>query len=274
MRYLARPLLVALAVVATLAVFQPSAARSIDLSAVDIITIQQRVDGGSPEYFLEIEVGDNDLQLSSGTVTAPITGEMIVLDPDPARGPGRLEAVVGPFASLATLRALYPLGTYSFSLQEGAVTGNLSYNLADPNGFVSIFFPLHLSTGVSSQPTFQFSNSCTNCQFLFFNVQTPSTSFESDDVAPTATMFTFPDPFENGVHTVDAVTDLGIETTPSFGGDVFQYDAISSAQNQITFTVPEPGWALQRLAALGVLVVSARTSRRRCLSEERRSTSR
>jgi hypothetical protein len=269
---LVHPLLVVLSVVATLAVFQPSAARSIDLSAVDIITFEQRVDGGSPEYFLEIEVGDNDLQLSSGTVTAPITGEMIVLEPDLAGGPGRLQAVVGPFASLAALRALYPLGAYSFLLQGGSVAGSLNYSPSDTNGFVSIFFPLHLSTGVSSQPTFQFSNSCTNCQLIFFNVQTPSTSFESEDLAPTATMYTFPAPFEDGVHTADAATGLAVETTPSFGGDFFQYDAISGTANQITFTVPEPSWGLQRLAALGALVVISRTSRRRCPSGERRST--
>ena len=250
-------------------------AHGLDVASVDILARISRTDGmfgGGGEldgYFLDVDVFDQDLQLSTGTVTIP-GGTMLTLEPD-IDDPGAIEATAGPFASLAELQAMAQ-GTYSFVLEGGARTGSLVFNESVPAGFVEILSPQHLEAGVSSQPTIQFINGCTNCDVLVLVLSGGALSLQSPPLSPTATSFQFPQVLPDDQYLLISFAGRGSNTFPSFGTDSFEYVAISADTNLIVFTVPEPGPALLHLTGLGTVLALGMGARRRRPSGSRSLT--
>ena len=252
-------------------------AHGLDVASVDILARISRTDGmfgGGGEldgYFLDVDVFDQDLQLSTGTVTIP-GGTMLTLEPD-IDDPGVIEATAGPFASLAELQAMAQ-GPYSFVLAGGARTGSLAFNESVTDSFVEILSPQHLEAGVSSQPTIQFINGCTNCDVLVLVLSSFSggaLSLQSPLLSPAATSFQFSEVLPDDQYLLSSfAVRFGSTTFPSFGTDSFEYNAIFAVTNFIVFTVPEPGSVIAGLTALATVgALGRRKTRRSGLRQDR-----
>ena len=140
-----------------------------------------------------------------------------------------------------------------------------------PDGGITIVSPLDGANGVSSTPRIVVVNSCTNCDGLFLDILS-SASFEVDASVdffsmpfPTTIDFSDLDPNEGtlgpiaelppGEYDVEVDTFVEDFTLASFvPTDDFEYFAGVFREDNVSFTVPEPGApTAQLLASLTLL---------------------
>jgi hypothetical protein len=167
-----------------------------------------------------------------------------------ATSSGVFETLI-PFETAADRQSRFPSGNYELFVNGGSV-GSVSFNPTVPNGFAPIHSPSDGATGVALDPTFSFSNECTNCITTSSGLSGPAdlelgvfTEFTGaiDEVAfvdPTSTSFRF------GIPLVAA--ELHGFYTAAFANDIdfspgFEYEQYSEEVNFIEF-VPGIGGVL------------------------------
>jgi hypothetical protein len=222
---------------------------------------------GVGSWFVEISVGGVDLE--SGILSSP-TGASITLGP--TSQPGEISGGTR-YADLLALDSAFPLGTWSLSLNGGAVAGSLPYDpLLTPNGSAPISSPTFGESGLSLTPTMLVDNQCTNCELYSGSTAFGATALvgrvamlgigaplETIPVAPTTTQIDFSSPLR-------PATRYRFETSVAtnnylpfqFGSDAFAYYQLATQTQSTDFAtmVPEPGTGL--LLAGGLLLLSAR----------------
>ena len=141
-------------------VLAPSATAVQGIEAVEIETNAARVDGSSATDFV-ISFTVEGAGLSSVFVTPP-GGSPLALPFDPVEGV--FFAASGVFGSLAALRAQYPLGLYSFTMNGGMIGFDVDYIEVEPPGFADATYPLHGGLS-SSAPRYSWTV-CPQCPAL------------------------------------------------------------------------------------------------------------
>ena len=85
------------------------------------------------------------------------------------------------FDSFANRQAAFPNGTYQIFV-NGAAAGSVDFDPVEADGFAAVQFPDKDETGLDADPTFEFSNGCSNCQVSTHGVAIPG-SLELDLVS-------------------------------------------------------------------------------------------
>ena len=162
-------------------------AQSQDVDTVVLGESDSHIDGGFLETFFF--AGIEGTGIANAAIVTPL-GQVVPLFPD---DPGVFFTEV-PFFSVAEREAVFPDGTYQLFL-NGVFAGSAFFAVVTPDGLVDISAPEHLSAVPSLTPTFELSNSCTNCTELMelFVVQVNNDLIEQGaEVLPNTTSFSFP----------------------------------------------------------------------------------
>jgi hypothetical protein len=188
-----------------------------------------------------------------------------------------------PSAGAATLAALlvqFPAGSWSLSVNGGALTAALPFDPQEPDGVVTVTDPANGATQVSSTPTVSYQNGCALCTFLEFQIEDLATLGEVFEIgalvfgaAPLPsgqldfadfTTENTPGPLPVGDYRMMAAAGIGALETRAFDqGPEFQFGSGASLQSHTLFSVPEAdGAAIAAAAALLVLTGCRRGARR------------
>jgi hypothetical protein len=173
------------------------------------------------------------------------------------------------FASLAALLADYPAGSWSLSVNGGALTATLPFDPQQPNGVVTVTNPANGAMNVTSTPNLTYENACTDCGFLLFMIEDAATlglvteidavvigplpSGQLDfadffDAAPTA--------LADGGYRLIAGAAVGVLEVRHFDQGIgaafeFEYGSGANLETATSFSVPEPaGGAFAAAVAL------------------------
>lgn len=202
--------------------------------------ITDRFDGVATLYVFEAGVFTTGV--SDGVVTSPSGTEMVLFD----AGGGVLVGESDLYDSEVDLLADWPNGTYSVSLDSGAITGTLDYAPGMPNGHIDILHPDDFGTNVEREPVFQLSSLCSNCDSTYVIALAHVSGdyeFFDDAVPENTTSYDFGvtlDP--DTIHIFNALAILSSSAAANFSSDFFTYQQLGTEANEIEFTtVPEPG---------------------------------
>lgn len=238
------------------------------LEVVDL-TAEEEVSG----WFLNVSL-EGSTNIASASVTPPggpaidlaclNLGDLVECD---FEDPG--------FTSLAELLASYPAGTWDLELNGGDRTASLDFSPVEPDGDASVSDPADNATNVSPTPTIVYSQDCTNCLLLLFEIDVAGgqgdISLEGLIFAPIPASGSVPyadlesadgpKPAElpEGEYRLTNSIAAGSITMESLtpGGDDFEYGTGAVRNVETSFTVPEPS-----AAALGVVLAVALARRR------------
>ena len=137
-----------------------------DVDYLEIGESLSRTDGAADGAFFSVVLEGSGI-FSAGMVTP---GGLSV--PLFERFPGVFETQV-PFETPADRVSKFPNGSYEFFL-NGVSAGTVPFAPTVPNGFASVVSPVHRATGVALNPTFEFSNGCTNCTTIDSGASVPA----------------------------------------------------------------------------------------------------
>jgi hypothetical protein len=182
-----------------------------------------------------------------------------------------------PVASLAALLVDFPAGTWVLTV-NGSLSADLLFQPVEPDGTVSVTSPADGAVGVANTPSVSYTNDCTNCNFLIFEIEPMAggTVIEFLAEAPLASSGTLlyddfvsldapkPETLADGVYLLFAGAingALSIETLApgSPGEQTFEFARGAERDEQNVFTVPEPAGAV--IAAVAILAALARRRR-------------
>lgn len=143
------------------ALLLPCASQAFNLTQIYIHTIESRIEGKIEGFKFRIVLNDADGDLSNVQVTSP-NGQAIDLVEQPAGGEFVFESP--SFITLAELRALYPLGDYTFNFDNGAATGILPHTASVPSDSPEFAMPLNREVVGQVDPTVVLDDvACGNC---------------------------------------------------------------------------------------------------------------
>jgi hypothetical protein len=175
------------------------------------------------------------------------------------------------FASLAALLADYPAGSWSLSVNGGALTATLSFDPQQPNGVVTVTNPANGAMNVTSTPNLTYENACTDCGFLLFMIEDAATlglvtEIDAMVIGPPplpsgqldfADFFdTAPTPLADGNYRLVAGAAVGVLEVRHFDQGIgaafeFEYGSGANLETATSFSVPEPsGGAFAAAVAL------------------------
>jgi hypothetical protein len=272
--------MIGLSVALLLPVLPSSSAFAIELDEANIAAGQL---DGSPWFFDIGLYGTSDI--TAATVTVPDTGSTVLTLECDSVPPG-VECLIsdtdsGPFASLAGLLQVYPVGDYLVSINGGERTATLSFAATEPDGSVEIMSPSDGAIDVSPTPVVDYLNNCMNCSVLsflldgFFDELDDPLEYEasgqvsigfiefSDWTSPTK-----PDRLPQGDYFLLAVAGIVVFSTESFDqgtGPAFEFEYSTGAGRftSSVFSVPEPSSSSVALAAFGTVGLLAAIRRER-----------
>jgi len=232
-------------------------------------------------WFLETDLDGPPGTIPDATLTPP-GGSPLTLTCEFAGGEDRCFRTDPPadgvgFGSLAALLAIYPAGSYLLSLDGGALTAQLDFAPAEPDGSVAVMLPANGAVGVSPTPSIAFTNDCDTCGFLFFEIEgfdaTDGISLETTRIGPPPFPATGtvdyaelsslggpkPAALPDGSYRLAAGAGRGSLTDETFQeGGGFQYGTGAERRTTTGFTVPEPAGGLASAAMLGAFGACAR----------------
>jgi len=255
-----RTTLAVLAVMLVAGLVVPSVADALDIEEILINTAEDYLNGAAPPYdpywMEELAVVGTDI--ASVTVTPPGKPPLsLVFD-----GEGWELFGNNQYATLAALRADYPVGDYLFSFNGGADSVTVSYDPTAPSGIVDLS-SIHGRADVPWQtPTFSwpaYAGTGNALDMCLFDPVAGSDLYEPPPVDIGETSWTLPGDLapshayelEVSVYAVQGGEPATLETV---GGDDFTYYPVFENINIAEFsTVPEPATvALMGLGAVGL----------------------
>ncbi len=231
---------------------------TLDIEDIYLDTVVDYLNGGIPpwdRYWIEIEVIGADI--TGATVTPPGKAPIALTEDG---GEWDLE---GDYASMAALRADYPVGDYLFSFNGGADSVTVPYDPTAPIGTVDLS-SIHGRTDVPWQtPTFSWpAYAGTGGDALGMNLVDPGAGSDLYENPPPVdigeTSWTLPGDLapnkayelEVSVFVVEGGSPATLETV---GLDEFTYYPVFSNANIVEFSTPEPATlALMGLGAVGL----------------------
>lgn len=268
-----RTTLAVLAVTLVAGLVVPSVANAeLDIEEIFIDTAEDYLNGAAPpynRYWME-ELAVVGTGITSVTVTPP-GKDSVALDLDEGRW--ELEGNILQYATLALLRADYPVGNYVFSFNGGDDSVTVWYDPTAPSGIVDLS-SIHGRTDVPWQtPTFSWpAYAGTGGDALGMWLFDPGAGEDLYENAPPIdigeTSWTLPGDLapsaayglEVSVYAVQGGSPATLETV---GYDEFTYYPVFENINIAEFSTPEPvTLALMGLGALG-LVARRRSQIRR-----------
>ncbi len=260
-----RTTLAVLAVTLVAGLVVPNVADALDIEEIFIDTAEDYLNGAAPPYdrygMEELAVVGTDI--TSVTVKPPGKSPLaLVLDGEAWRLFGNVQ-----YATLAALRADYPVGDYLFSFNGGADSVTVPYNPTAPSGIVDLS-SIHGRTDVPWQtPTFTwpaYMGTGDTLRMLLFDPVAGDDLYENaPPVAISETSWTLPGDlapshaydFEVSVHAGSPTTLLTVEN------DGFTYYPLFENINIAEFSTPEP--ATLALLGLGAVGLVARRHRKK-----------
>ena len=233
----------------------------LDIEEIVINTAEDYLNGAAPPYdrywMEDLAVFGTDI--TSVTVTPPGKSPVaLVFDGEDWGLFGSVQ-----YATLAALRADYPVGDYLFSFNGGADSVTVSYNPTAPSGIVDLS-SLHGRTDVPWQtPTFTWPAYGGTGDILDMWLVHPGTGsdlYESGPIDIGETSWTLPGDLapseayelEVSIHAVQGGMPSMLQTV---GADGFTYYPVFENINIVAFSTPEPvTLALLGLGAGGLLL--------------------
>lgn len=211
-----------------------SLAQALDLLQME--ELERRETGAIQEYSFRVEAS------GSGVFGVSLLNPQGLIVPVLETQLGVFESEIS-FDSFANRQAAFPNGSYQIFV-NGAAAGSVDFDPVEADGFAAIQFPDKDETGLDADPTFEFSNGCSNCQVTNHGVAIPGSleldlvsEFGSTELAARLASQTTSHSFgillpEGEPHTLSVgVWNLDLKAS-SLGHDFIQ---ISGRDNRVTF---------------------------------------
>jgi len=241
---------------------------SADIQKIEILSGYYQTNGVLDPEPYGMWVAVTGTGLSSVTMTPPAMSPISLVAQLPGHGPGDWFYASDDYATLTGLRADFPLGQYSFSIDGGVDSVVLTVGPTASSGFASITYPSHGETGIPLSPTFTWT-SCVglgdSLGVAVFDQEGMTMYLDYPHLPISQTSWTPGLLVAGHEHEFEVAVFSGTSGQPyarsTVGGDAFEYYDLFEFCNTVSFTTtPEP--ATLSLLALGGLALLRRSRRK------------